>query len=105
MKPSIEKNEVLTAYEITEWIKPIAEYLDSGNLYDDKNQAKKIRIKAAQYSLQDGNLYRRSFSHPWTKYVSLEEGNYIFREIHEGICRAHEAQVTLVKKALLQGYY
>ena len=55
--------------------------------------------------MKDGNLYRWSFSHPWTKCISLEEGNYILREIHKGICRAYEAQATLVKNALLQGYY
>ena len=29
VKPSIEENEVLTTCEIAEWIKPIAEYLES----------------------------------------------------------------------------
>ena len=46
-RPSIEENKVLTMSEITEWIKPIVEYLNSGALPDDKNQAKKIQIKAA----------------------------------------------------------
>ena len=48
-KPSIEGNEVLTTSEIVEWIKPIAEYINSEALPDDKIQAKKIRIKATQY--------------------------------------------------------
>ena len=34
-KPSTEENEVLTTSEIAEWIKPIAEYLDTGKLADD----------------------------------------------------------------------
>ena len=37
--------------------------------------------------------------------MSPEEGNYVLREIHEGIYGAHEAQNTIVQKALLQGYY
>ena len=63
VKPSTKENEVLTTYEIAEWIKPIAEYLETGKLPDDKNKAKKIWIQAAQYSFQNGNLYRRLFSH------------------------------------------
>ena len=46
-KPSTEEMEVLTTSEIAEWIKPIAEYLESGKLPDDRNQAKKVQIKAA----------------------------------------------------------
>ena len=105
IKPSMKENEVLTTCEIAEWIKPITEYLETGKLPIDRNQAKKIWIKAAQYSFQNGNLYRRSFNHPWSKCISAEEGNYIFREIHKGIYGAHEAHAKLVKKALLQGYY
>ena len=44
-------------------------------------------------------------SHPWSKCVLSEEGNYILREIHEGIYGAHESYNSLVRKALLQGYY
>ena len=55
--------------------------------------------------MYNGELYRRSLSHPLSKCVSPEEGDYVLREIHEGICGAHEAQETLVRKALLQGYY
>ena len=101
----MEKDEVLTTSEIAEWMKPIAEYLDTGKLPYDKNKVNKIRTQAALYSLQNKNLYRRSFSHPWSKCISTEEGNYVLREIHEGICRAHEAKATIVRKALLQGYY
>ena len=64
-----------------------------------------MRIKAAQYSMYNGKLYRRLLSHLWSKCVSPEEGNYVLREIHEGIYGAHEAQNTIVRKALLQGYY
>ena len=51
IKPSIEENEVLTICEVVEWMRPIAEYLDLEKFPDDKNQAKKIWIKVARYSL------------------------------------------------------
>ena len=71
----------------------------------DKLKAQKLRVKATHYSMYNGELYRRSLSHPWSKCMSPEEGNYVLRKIHEGICGAHEAQNTIVRKALLQGYY
>ena len=91
--------------DIAEWMKPIVQYLEHGTLPEDKLQARKLRVKAAHYSMHNGELYRRSLSHPWSKCVSHEEGNYVLREIHEGICRAHESQNTIIQKALLQGYY
>ena len=89
--PTIERNEVLVTNQTEDWTKPIVEYLDSDVLPEDTKEARKIRMKAAQYSLQDGTLYRRSFSHPWSKCVSVEEGDYVLREMYEGICGAHEA--------------
>ena len=105
VKPSTKEEEVMNIQDIAEWMKPIIQYIEHGTLPEDKLQARKLRVKAAHYSIHNGELYRRSLSHPWSKCVSPEEGDYVLREIHEGICGAHEAQNTLVWKALLQGYY
>ena len=45
------------------------------------------------------NLYKRSASGILMKCVTLEEGKYILREIHEGVCGNHAASRTLVGKA------
>ena len=95
----------MNVQETAEWMRPIIQYLEYGTLPEDKLQAQKLRVKAAHYSMHNGEFYKRSLSHPWSKCVSPEEGNYVLREIHEGICGAHEAQNTIVRKALLQGYY
>ncbi|GKE41018.1 reverse transcriptase domain-containing protein, partial [Tanacetum coccineum] len=42
------------------WMTPIMEYLKDGTLPDDRNEASKLRIKARQYELVEGVLYRRS---------------------------------------------
>ena len=100
-KPSIEEEKVMNVQEAAEWMKPIIQYLENGTLPEDKLQAQKLRVKAVHYSMHNGELYRRSLSHPWSKCVSPEEGNYVLREIYEGICGAHEAQNTIIRKALL----
>ncbi|GJT93445.1 reverse transcriptase domain-containing protein [Tanacetum coccineum] len=47
------------------WMTPIIEYLKEGTLPEDKKEASKLRIKARQYELWEGVLYRRSFLKPW----------------------------------------
>ena len=59
------------------WMTPIVQYLKDGQLLEDKNKARLLRLKAARYILYDGQLYRRGFSTPLLKCVDLEEGNYI----------------------------
>ena len=81
----------MNVQETAEWMRPIIQYLEHDTLPEDKLQARKLRVKDAHYSLHNGELYRRSLSHPWSKCVSPEEGNYVLREIHEGICGAHKA--------------
>ena len=95
----------MNTQEMAEWMKPIIQYLEHGILPEDKLKAQKLKIRVAHYSMYNNELYRRSLSHPWSKCVSPEEGNYMLREIYKGICGAHEAQNTIVRKALLQGYY
>ena len=75
-KPSIEE-EVMNIQDIAEWMKPIVQYLEHGTLPKDKLQAQKLRVKAAHYSMHNSELYRRSLSHPWSKCVSPEEGDYV----------------------------
>ena len=101
-KPSIEEEEVMNTQETAEWMRSIIQYLEHGTLPEDKLQARKLRVKAAHYSMHNSELYRRSLSHPWSKCVSHEEGNYVLQEIHEGICGAHEAHPEgLITRLLL----
>ena len=41
---------------------PIVVYLKEGRLPEDKNEARKMRIKAVKYVLIDEMLYKRGFS-------------------------------------------
>ena len=85
---------------IDSWITPIIQYLKDGKLPEDKNKARLLKLKAARYILYDGWLYKRGFSTLLLKCVDLEEGNYILREIHEGVCGNHAGGQSLAHKAL-----
>nr|GEZ92651.1 reverse transcriptase domain-containing protein [Tanacetum cinerariifolium] len=66
---SIQEKEVATMVEEDgpTWMTPIIEYLKDRTLPDDRTEASKLRIKARQYDLLEGVLYRRSFLNPWLR--------------------------------------
>ncbi|GJV74493.1 reverse transcriptase domain-containing protein [Tanacetum coccineum] len=69
---SIEEKEVLQVEtkEEESWMTPIYEYLLSGLLPKDSKESKKIRIKAPQYKLIRGSLYKKSFFTPWLRCIT-----------------------------------
>ncbi|GJX64686.1 reverse transcriptase domain-containing protein [Tanacetum coccineum] len=104
---SIQEKEVAAVVEEEgpTWMTPITEYLKDGVLPDDKKEANKLRIKARQYELMDGILYRRSFLRSWLRCVGPLQADYVIREIHEGSCSMHAGPRSVVAKAMRSGYY
>jgi hypothetical protein len=83
----------------------LVSYLQKEILPSDKKVAIKLKAKAAQFTLINGTLYKRGFMLPLLKCVSQEEGNYILREIHEGVCGNHSRSRMLAHKAIRVGFY
>ncbi|GKB07677.1 reverse transcriptase domain-containing protein [Tanacetum coccineum] len=72
---------------------------------DDRKEASKLSIKARQYELMEGTLYRRSFLKPWLRCLKPLQASYVIREIHEGSCSMHAGPWSVVAKAMRLGYY
>ncbi|XP_059650748.1 uncharacterized protein LOC132296579 [Cornus florida] len=87
------------------WAEPIIKYFKEGELPKDINEARKVKIRAARYTLIKGVLYKKVFSLPYLRCVSAEEARYILKEIHEGDCGNHAGGRSLAHKAIRQGYY
>jgi hypothetical protein len=64
-----------------------------------------LKMKAGRFTILNGFLYRRGFTLPLLKCISTEEGNYVLREIHEGICGSHSGARVLAHKAVRTGFY
>jgi hypothetical protein len=62
-------------------------------------------MKAGRFTMVNETLYKRGFTLPLLKCVSRKEGNYILREIHEGICGNHSGARVLAHKAVRAGFY
>ncbi|XP_076881915.1 uncharacterized protein LOC143530188 [Bidens hawaiensis] len=84
---------------------PILRYLQEGIVPENKQEARRLRIKALQYEIINGTLYRKSYLGPSLKCIGYEEVEYIIREIHEGICGMHMGAKMVAARAMRAGYY
>nr|GEU41622.1 reverse transcriptase domain-containing protein [Tanacetum cinerariifolium] len=99
---SIKEKEVAAVIEEDgpTWMTQLVNYLKGGGvLPGDKKEARKLRLKARQYELIEGVLYRRSFLTPWLRCVGPLQADYVMREIHEGSCSMHAGPRSVVAKA------
>nr|GEY15778.1 reverse transcriptase domain-containing protein [Tanacetum cinerariifolium] len=87
------------------WDNILVDYLKEGVLPGYNKEARKLRLKARQYELMEGVLYRRSFLTPWLRCVGPLQADYVTREIHEGSCSMYAGPRSVVAKAIRLGYY
>ena len=84
---------------------PIVAFLQDGHLPQNAKEAKKIKNRAAKFTILNDTLYKRGFSLPYLKCVDEEEAKYILEEIHERICRDHAGPRSLVSKVVRTSYF
>jgi hypothetical protein len=69
----VPESSIAPAREITQvevkpdWAESIIRFLEDGSLPEDQKEAKKIRVKAARYTILQGTLYRRGQTLPLLK--------------------------------------
>ncbi|XP_074356126.1 uncharacterized protein LOC141695810 [Apium graveolens] len=104
-KPFIESEEVLEIESNQNWMTPFINYLERGELPKEKGKAQRLKAKAAKFFLEEGLLYRRTFSSPILKCVGPEEAKYYLMEVNGEICGDHMPAKALTHKIIRQGYY
>ena len=103
--PSIDVPEVQQVDSRGNWMTPIISYLKDGRLLEEKDEARKLRVRSAKYVLMNEVLYKRGFSQPYLRCLAPDEANYVLREVHEGTCGNHSGARSLVHKVVRVGYY
>ena len=103
--PSIDLPEMLQIEGDGNWMIPIVSYLNDGRLPEEKDEARKLKVKSTRYVLIDEVLYKRDFSQPLLRCLALDEANYMLREVHEGACGNHSGARSLVHKVIRSGFY
>nr|XP_023880471.1 uncharacterized protein LOC111992853 [Quercus suber] len=84
--PSVDIPEILQVEDRENWMAPIVSYLKDRRLPEEKDEARKLRVRAARC-------------------LALDKANYIIREIHEGACGNHSGARSLVHKIVRARYY
>ncbi|CAL8152094.1 unnamed protein product [Prunus armeniaca] len=95
---STTEADVNTVRQDPSWMDPIHAHLTDGTLPIDKIEAKAVRQRSARYLLLQGILYRRSYSLPFLRCVTPQQGDYILCEIHEGACGDHSGSRSLASR-------
>jgi hypothetical protein len=91
--------------EVSDWRRELINYLENETQPLEKKSDVQLRMKARRFTMLNGTLYKRRFTLPLLKCVSPKEGNYILREIHEGICGSDSGTRVLAHKAVRGGFY
>ncbi|XP_071699215.1 uncharacterized protein [Rutidosis leptorrhynchoides] len=68
------------------WMTPYIKYLQDGTLPANATKAKRIKVSAPLYVLENGVLYRKSFSGPNLRCLAPQQVMDVVREMHEGLC-------------------
>ncbi|CAL9002342.1 unnamed protein product, partial [Prunus brigantina] len=104
-QPSTTVAEVCTVRYENTWMSPIYAFLTDGTLPTDKSQAGKLRYRSARYTIINDVLYKRGYTTPYLKCLTREQGDYILREVHSGVCGDHSGSRSLAHKVFRQGYF
>ena len=98
--PSIEKIHIFTIQSESSQMTQILSFLQDGRLPQGIEEARKVRKRAARFTILNDVLYKRGFSMPYLKCVNENEAKYIPEEIHEGICGDHAGPRSVVSKII-----
>ena len=102
---NIDLPEVQQIENRENWMALIISYLKDRKLSERKDEARKLRPRAARYVLMDKVLYKRGFSQPYLRCLVPDEANYVLREVHEGACGNYSGARSLIHKVVRAGYY
>lgn len=103
--PDPEAQLVSALHVVPDWTVPYLAYMNRGELPDDEVLARQIVRRSKSMVIHNDELHRYSVSGVFQRCVSLEEGQEILREIHEGDCGHHAGSKSLVAKAFRHGFY
>ena len=103
--PNIEEVSTFAIQSISSWMTPILSFLQDKYLPQDVEEARKVKKKAARFTILNDILYKRGFSIPYLKCTDEEEAKYILEEIHEGVCGDHACFRSLVRTVIKTCYF
>jgi hypothetical protein len=87
-----------------DWWAPITLFLQGYYHPTDINEAKRLKHRSPDFTLIEGQLYKKGVSQPMLKCVTETEGVQILREVHSVTCGSHAGPRALAAKVTRQGF-
>nr|KYP33847.1 hypothetical protein KK1_045273 [Cajanus cajan] len=104
--PSLDDKVVCTGDSKEQgWTTGIWNYLKAGVLPEDKDEARKMRVKSAKFVIVGDELFKHGISTPLLKCLTTPQAAYVIEEIHRGICGMHSGARSMAARVLQAGYY
>jgi hypothetical protein len=100
-----EGHRIVNLIMAEDWRAPITLFLQGYFHPGDVNEAKRLKHRSRDFTLIEGQLYKKGISQPMLKCVIETEGLQILREVHSGTCGSHSGPRALVAKVIRQGFY
>ena len=103
--PNIEEFQTFPVHARARWTSLILFYLKDGRLPPNPDEAKKIKKRAARFTVLNDELYKRCFSQPYLRCIEEEEAKYVPEEVHGGIYGDDMGAKSLIRKIMKAGYF
>lgn len=87
---SIEELHIFQAQSMKTWMDPILSYIRDSQPPLDLSEARKIKVRSSRFIVMNDKFYKKGFSLPYLKCISLEEEMYVLQEFHEGECAPND---------------
>jgi hypothetical protein len=100
-----EGHRIVNLIMAEDWRTPITLYLQGHYHPSDSNEAKRLKHRSQDFTLVEGQLYKKGISQPMLKCITEIEGIQILREVHIGTCGSHSGPMALAAKVIRQGFY
>ena len=84
-----EGRRIVNLIMVEDWRAPITLFLQGYNHPSDVNEAKRLKHRSRDFTIIEGQLYKKGVSQPMLKCVTETEGVQILREVHSGTCGSH----------------
>ena len=95
--PAIEKIEVHVIPLGIDWMTSIVSYIRNETLPEDCNASRRLKVQSSRFIIMGDVLYKKGFCHPYLRWLTLNEANYVMREVHEGVYGNHLGARSLVQ--------
>ncbi|KAL0456022.1 UNVERIFIED_CONTAM: hypothetical protein Slati_0941400 [Sesamum latifolium] len=100
-----QENNFVGRPQSESWMDQIRRYLETGNLPEDKDEARRVKKVSGRFFIEGGYLFKKSFTTPVLRCLNSEEAWEVMKEIHEGSCGNHTGGRSLATKILRNGYF